>query len=160
MEVKSNERKNSCAAFSCKKYDIIVVHHSAIVIQFYYSLLKFLLPGKKYVLVAHSCFSPEFYYDYSSNFKNKVRAWLQKHVLNISDRVVFVSKAGEKSYRDYFKIPDSKCRVVYNGVVLQTEYCKPKKGAVERNHIFKIVFIGRLEKIKGVHLLIGVQQMN
>ena len=106
------------------------------------------------MLVAHSCFSPEFYYDYSSNFKNKVRAWLQKHVLNISDRVVFVSKAGEKSYRDYFKIPDSKCRVVYNGVVPQTEYRKPKKGAVERNHIFKIVFIGRLEKIKGVHLLI------
>lgn len=65
-----------------------------------------------------------------------------------------MSKAGEKSYRDYFKIPDSKCRVVYNGVVPQTEYRKPKKGAVERNHIFKIVFIGRLEKIKGVHLLI------
>ncbi|WP_270363646.1 glycosyltransferase family 4 protein [Eubacterium ramulus] len=148
-------KERICALLSlAKKYDIIVVHHSAIVIQFYYSLLKFLLPGKKYVLVAHSCFSPEFYYDYSSNFKNKVRAWLQKHVLNISDRVVFVSKAGEKSYRDYFKIPDSKCRVVYNGVVPQTEYRKPKKGAVERNHIFKIVFIGRLEKIKGVHLLI------
>ena len=50
-----------------------------------------------------------------------------------------------------FRIPS---RVVYNGVVPQTEYRKPKKGAVEKNHIFKIVFIGRLEEIKGVHLLI------
>ena len=66
------------------------------------------------MLVAHSCFSPEFYYDYSSNFKNKVRAWLQKHVLNISDRVVFVSKAGENHIEIIlkFRIPSAELYIM------------------------------------------------
>ena len=83
---------------------------------------------------------------------------MQKHVLKISDRVVFVSKAGEKSYRDYFDIPDAKSRVVYNGVVPQTEFRKTKQMIIDENHTFKIVFIGRLEEIKGVHLLIEAMQ--
>ena len=153
----TRERIRALVALA-KNYAIIVVHHSAIVIQFYYSLLKLLLPRKKYVLVAHSCFSPEFYYNYNSKLKNQVRAWLQKHVLKISDRVVFVSKAGEKSYRDYFDIPDAKSRVVYNGVVPQTEFRKTKQMIIDENHTFKIVFIGRLEEIKGVHLLIEAMQ--
>lgn len=137
-----------------KDYDIIVVHHSAIVIQIYYSILKILLPKKKYVLIAHSCFSPEFYYNYNSVFKNRIRAILQKHVLRMSDKLIFVSMAGEKSYREYFELPDEKCCVVYNGVKPQDTFRRPEHITVDENHLYQIVFVGRLETIKGVHLLI------
>ncbi|RHV69960.1 MULTISPECIES: glycosyltransferase family 4 protein [Clostridia] len=168
-EIKKNGNAVSLASYGSKKitikrikklidvakgYDIIVVHHSALAIQLYYSLLKRIFPNKKYILVGHSCFSVEDYYNYNSKMKNSVRAWLQKHVLKISDRVIFVSKAGEKSYREAFDLPATKCRVVYNGVVSQTEYRKPMQRVMSKDHIFQIVFIGRLERVKGVHLLI------
>lgn len=137
-----------------KNYDIIVVHHSAIVIQVYYSILKRLLPRKKYVLIAHSCFSPEFYYNYNSALKNRIRAILQKHVLQVSDKLIFVSHAGERSYREYFELPDEKCCVVYNGVKQQNIFRRPEHITVDKNHLYQIVFVGRLETIKGVHLLI------
>lgn len=137
-----------------KKYDVIVVHHSAIMIQVYYSILKLIQPKKKYVLIAHSCFSPEFYYNYNSAFKNWVRAWVQKHVLKISDKVIFVSRAGKKSYMDYFELDDEKCSVVYNGIKNVNSYHIPKNIIINENYQYRIVFIGRLEEIKGVHLLI------
>ncbi len=130
-------------------YDIITAHHCTIALQIYYILLKQKYKDKKFVMTMHSCFEKEQNYNYGSNIKNKCAEWALTKALSVSDKIIFVSEAGRKSYLDNFNIDPNKTIVIYNGVEVH--------GKTENNDIkdyIRLTYIGRLEKIKGVDLLL------
>lgn len=144
------ERLNKLLAIA-KNYDIIVVHHSALAIQMCYLYLKCRLPRKKFVATVHSCFEANTYYHYGWA-KNQVRAFVQKRMLAVSDRIIFVSEAGKRSYVKEFRLDKRKLRVVYNGIKLPENFGTDAHTFDPDN--IRMTFIGRLVEVKGVQLLI------
>ena len=132
-----------------RDYDIITVHHCTIALQVYYILLKQRFKNKKFVMTIHSCFEAEQNYNYGSNIKNKCAKWALTTALSISDKIIFVSEAGRRSYLKNFNIDSNKTTVIYNGV---EPHSKTENNDI-RNYI-RLTYIGRLEKIKGVDLLL------
>lgn len=138
-----------------KNYDLIVVHHNSLLTHLYYSVLKLLLPRKKYIFVAHSCFEEKEYYNYKTWVKRFLRKMFLKIALGVSNKIIFVSNAGKKSYLENFHIPEDKVDVVYNGV--DVEKLKKKKkynNCSAKKDFYRITYIGRLVEVKGVQLLI------
>lgn len=136
-------------------YDIITVHHCTIALQIYYILLRQKYKDKKFVMTMHSCFEEEQNYNYGSKIKNECAKWALKKALSVSDKIIFVSEAGRKSYLNSFDIDRKKTAVIYNGV---ESHPKTKNSDI-RDYI-RLTYIGRLEKIKGVDLfLISVRKI-
>ena len=138
-----------------KDYEIISLHHNALVIQVYFVLLKVIFPHKKYVFFGHSCFEAKYYYNYNSKVKNILRKYLLNYILKISDGLIFVSQAGKRSYEQNFNIYKKKKFVIYNGVD-NTSLLDKMGNKVRKiqDRSYRIVYIGRLSERKGVHLLI------
>lgn len=136
-----------------KDYDIIVAHHCTIALQIYYLLLCKKYKDKKYVMTVHSCFEKEQNYNYDSWLKNSCAEYVLKTALSTSDKIIFVSQAGRLSYLSSFNIMRSKTEVVYNGIELP-QYCKLK----EEKKYYRLTYIGRLEKGKGIDLLLEAVQ--
>lgn len=138
-----------------KNYDLIVVHHNSLLTHCYYSVLKLLLPRKKYIFMAHSCFEEKEYYNHKTWVKRFSRKMFLKIALGVSNKVIFVSNAGKKSYLENFRILEDKVDVVYNGI--DVEKLKKKKiynNCNVKKDFYRITYIGRLVEVKGVHLLI------
>lgn len=141
-----------------KDYDIIVVHHSALAIQLCYVYLKHIYPNKKYVYTAHSCYESK-YMKYKNPLKCLLRSYIQKKSLNISNRYIFVSKAGKKSYMNSFNIPDELTRVIYNGISLENRQLSLDKDTIWNIDDIRITYIGRLVEVKGVQYLLEAIRM-
>ncbi len=134
-----------------KEYDIIVVHHGDPFLKAYhYSLMKTL--KKKYVTVIHSCYEKEYFYP-DNVLKRQFAHFIFQIGLSNSDLNVFVSKAGMKSYEKEFKIIKKKETVVYNGIGMD-KLNAGKKWLPRNEEPFNVMYIGRLEKGKGVDLLL------
>lgn len=135
-----------------KNYDIIVAHHGSLGMHAFFWLLSLVNRNSKYVLMAHSCFETEQYY-FRNPFKTLIRKYILKAVMRRADKIIYVSEAGRKSFTDSFKIDRNKTAVVYNGVsnrvIIGGKDNKPKF-----NNILKILYIGRLVKVKGIDLMI------
>ena len=134
--------------------DIVVVHHSSIAVQFYYFLIKKCSICKKYVLTVHSCFEPSCYFNYKSKWKRKLREKFLNIVLKISDKIVFVSEAGKRSYEKEFCFPEEKATVIYNGTDVERLEEQREKAIYRPEKKIRLTYIGRLVEVKGVHLLI------
>lgn len=132
--------------------DVIVTHHCTIALHAYYIALSRKFENKKFVMTIHSCFEKKYNYSYKSLIKKVCAKWCIEEALKRSNKIIFVSEAGRKSYLSNFKIDRTKTAVVYNGVELNTfDYIYVTK---ENNDFTRITYIGRLEEIKGVELLI------
>ena len=79
-----------------------------------------------------------------------VKTIMQK-AINVSDLLIFISKAVEKSFQDNFKIDENKCVIVYNGI--NKKFLESKQIEKQKENT-NIIFVGRLEKVKGVDILI------
>lgn len=132
-----------------KDYDVITIHHCTIALQIYYILLKRKYKNKKFVMTLHSCFEEEQNYNYNNYFKNIIAKWSLTKSLDLSDRLIFVSEAGKKSYINNFYIDNNKTKVIYNGVESNNYIINYRK-----KEILQLAYIGRLEKIKGVDMLL------
>ncbi len=154
-------RKISLKKFSkirniAKEYDIIVVHHGDPFLKFYHYLLMKTLK-KKYVTFIHSCYEEEYFYP-SNILKRAFAHFIFQKGLSNSDLNIFVSKAGKKSYEKEFNIVEKKSVVVYNGIgidKLEAGY----RWIPKNKEPFNIMYIGRLEKVKGVELLLKAVKM-
>ena len=133
-----------------KDVDIIVVHHGDVFLHTYFLLLKKKYPKKKYVYTAHSCFS-----NIINNKKPKYKLLIMKYVMgkaiSKSDKFISVSKAGLESYKCVFTIPSPKAEIVYNGIGRAFFESPVEK---KRAEVIRILYVGRLVSIKGIHLLI------
>ena len=132
-----------------KDYDIIVTHHCTISLQVYYALLCKKFKKKKHVMTVHSCFEKEYNYNYESTIKNKCAEYALKSALHISDKIIFVSEAGRQTYIENFDIDKEKTVVVYNGIEIPD--CRISKN---NRDYYRLTYLGRVEQIKGIHLLI------
>lgn len=131
-------------------YDIIVVHHGDPYLKAYYCAI-ITRCKKKGVTFIHSCWDDSLFFP-----RNKMKYFLGKKIfqkaLNIAAINIFVSEAGKKSYEKAFQLKN-KTQVIYNGIGMD----KIKDGShnvVKKNEPLELVYIGRIEKIKGIDLLI------
>ena len=84
-----------------------------------------------------------------------ISEYILKSALFISDKIIFVSKAGKKSYIKNFNITDSKTAVVYNGIEIPDCYIPENNKSY-----YRLTYIGRVEKIKGIHLLVNAVKIS
>lgn len=90
---------------------------------------------------------------YSENLKNKgfLKLFIHHYICkfinlyNKLDRIIFVSKGVKEDLLKYYKINESKTRIIYNPVINQ-EICVEK--AYDKSMVTKLVTIGRLEEEK------------
>lgn len=145
------ELKKFCIS---KGVDIIVIHHQNWYLQRIYLKLRKELPNIKYVFMFHHCFDKNNEFGTLPVLKRVKRHYFEKAIVN-SDLIISVSQYGKTSYLKYFNhlIPDERVHVVYNGVdssIIE----QGKNNIPQYANTLEIVYIGRLEKIKGVNLLL------
>lgn len=135
-----------------QEYDIIVVHHGDPILKFYFLILHKIFKTKKFVTFVHSCFEEKYFFQ-DNPLKRKIAYFIFQKGLSVSDHVIFVSKAGQKSYEKVFKLNSSRCHVVYNGI--PNDKIEDGKNKIPNQHApYKLTYIGRLIDIKGVDFLI------
>ncbi len=135
-----------------KDYDIIVAHHGSLLMHFYFLIIAIMLPKKKKVLFHHSCFEKEVYYNGSllTKLARKTILWL---IVQLTDRIIYVSKAGKTSFLGAVHAKADKKRVVYNGISEEL-IRKGQSNIPKYDGEIRLLYIGRLAKVKGVHLLL------
>jgi glycosyltransferase involved in cell wall biosynthesis len=87
----------------------------------------------------------------SNKIKDFIVKFVMQKAINASDLLIFISNAVKKTFQDNFKMDNKNSVVIYNGIG-----SKFFKNAIEvsKNTNNDIIFIGRLEKVKGVDILI------
>lgn len=145
-------RKLKRLAGLARDYDVVIVHHGDPYLNLYYRLISIIHRNKKFVRVMHSCYEGKNR-DYSV-IKHWVSKALLKTAIGCSDACIFVSEAGFKSHQKAFKNLLKKCSyVVYNGI--GTEKLEHgRRNEPQRRKPIRILFVGRLNKVKGVNLLL------
>lgn len=134
-----------------KDYDIVMVHHGDPILRLYYIILSYHTKCKM-VSYVHSCYGDNSQLSYGC-MKNKMYEIIFQKAFDVSDAVIAVSKAGEKSYEQVYSVPQSKKYIVYNGIgseLINTG----KQNVIDGCQPYKLLYIGRLNKIKGVDLLL------
>ncbi len=140
---------------TAKDCDVVVVHHDDPYLQIHYLILSYYYPEKKYITMVHHCYSLNGDENRYGGVKEKIRNNILKRMFSCSDRIVFVSKAGQASYDPYFRIETEKIRIVYNGIshkLIESGEGYRKQEIQGRK--IRLYYIGRLVRIKGVDLLI------
>ncbi len=136
-----------------KSSSVIVVHHDDPFLEMYYLLLKNLLPKKKYVSMVHHCYNIAEDMERYGFLKRTIKKYIQKKMFRISNRIVFDSKAGCQSYDHDFSIPVEKSIIIYNGIS-NGKLMAGKMSIKEKKEKPMVLYAGRLEKIKGVDILL------
>lgn len=134
-----------------EKVDVVNIHYASPFLHFYLNLIKFFLPKTKIVLTIHSCYEKSRYLN-GNLMKNVVLKNLYRRALINSDLIITVSKAVKNSILREFVLNENKIEVVYNGV--DYKRFNAVNELTNKNDKLKIMYIGRLVKIKGVDILI------
>ena len=135
-----------------QQYDIIVSHHGSLGLSFFYVFLLRFNHRSRFVLTHHSCFDPDDYYPYKDVFRNTLRKWNLIYSIKKSDRIIYVSKAGMQSFFNAFDVDRKKAYVVYNGINDDVLH-NGAENFPRFDGELRLLYIGRLSKTKGVHLL-------
>jgi glycosyltransferase involved in cell wall biosynthesis len=134
-------------------YDAVIVHHGDPFLRFYYVILK-KITGKVGVSMVHSCYGDETQIS-GNKVKNYFRNCIFQKCFDVSDAVWYVSNAGRESCHRIYSVAQDKEKVIYNGI--SPEFLeKADENRIKSNAdgTYRITYIGRLVKIKGVDLLI------
>lgn len=139
--------KNLCDI--AKDCDIVVTHHCTIALQLYYWRLCKKFKRIKHIMTVHSCFDKQVNYGYGSKIKNICAKFALTSAIRNSDKMIFVSDAGKRSYIEEFNLKDELTEVVYNGIEIQNY------EHISRNRdYYRLTYIGRLAQVKGLQLLL------
>lgn len=136
-----------------KEQDVVIVHHNDPFLEMYYLAIKAILPEKKYISMIHHCYDPK---EDAENYgipKRIVKDLIVTRMFRKSDKLIFVSKAGMESYTGKYPVDMGKTAVVYNGIGMDKLMHRMTAGKNDGSPV-KLLYAGRLEKIKGVSLLI------
>ena len=132
--------------------DNVIVHHSGMYCDVIFSILKRKNKSVKFVRILHSCYEDD--YSVSNNaIKRKFELYYMNKALQVSELIISVSKAVQRSYEKRFDIENKKRVVIYNGIPKRFNNIQKDK-AVNKKEKITIIYIGRLVKVKGVDLLI------
>lgn len=133
--------------------DVIVMHHGGLNCNRIYIKLKKVLKNTdiKFIRYMHACFDFNAFGMGKNFIKNLLIKNRMQKAIDCSDYIIYISEASKKSFENNFKIY-TKGKVIYNGIAEEFYENVPTRN-VEKN-FDKIIYIGRLNKVKGVHLLI------
>ena len=138
----------------CKeeKIDIITVHHGGISCNIIYIELEKKLKEVKFVRYFHGSFDEYSFGNGENKLKNFIVKKVMQKAIDISDKIIYISKAVQKTFEDNFKIKRDKGCIIYNGIS-EDFFLKPIHKT-QNNKIINLIFVGRIEKIKGINLII------
>ena len=135
-----------------KQYDIVIVHHEGIGIYLFYLMLLYSFKRIRFVKYLHCSFEDKYFYQ-GNRLKDKMNYDILKKVLYKSHSIVAVSEYVKQSYCKEFRCDKDKVKVIYNGIrVLQNE--NEEDNLQLRDETVRILYIGRLIEVKGVHILL------
>ena len=126
-----------------KKIDIVAFHHSGLHNDILYIISRFVLPKVKFVRHQHICYST------NNSLKDKLYDIIMNIEFKLSHLIIFVSEASKKSYEEKFNLKNNKKAIVYNGI--GQEFYSNHENKEKENIL---IYVGRLEKEKGVLLLL------
>lgn len=135
--------------------DIIVVHHDDPFLQMYYLALMRYYPHKKYISMVHHCYDPVADNLGYGLVKRIIKKSLISTLIKKSDKLIFVSKAGYKSYADSFEINIENAEIVYNGIS-ENKLNDSERTVKNPTEVVRLAYVGRLVKLKGVEKLIDI----
>ncbi len=128
-----------------KKIDVVIAHHADPFSHFCLIKIKQKLPEIKTIAYAHGNALD------MARVKHKFAGKLKMKLLSAStkkaNRVVAISQSVKDSLQQYFKTPENKISVVYNGVDI-TKFKRIEKDYTS----LRIIYVGRLIELKGVQL--------
>jgi glycosyltransferase involved in cell wall biosynthesis len=135
------------------EYDAVVVHHEDPFLKMYYIALKKKFKGCG-VTIVHSCYD-----DSMSAYRNRVKRFIYERItqkcFDVSDKVWYVSNAGRESCHRLYSVAQDKEKVIYNGVSPEfLEKADENRLKLNVDGTYRITYIGRLVKVKGVDLLV------
>ena len=139
-----------------EKIDIIVIHHGGLTLNIIYILLHSILKKKKinikYIRYLHGCFDKYAFGNSTNKIKNYIIKIGMQKAFNISDMLIFISKAVKESFEQKFKLVNNK--IIYNGISNKF-YTDIKIKKDYENNLLKLIYVGRLYKTKGISILIS-----
>lgn len=138
-----------------KNFDIIHIHEHRTLLAacIHYYAKKYSVP---YVLQAHGSVLPHFQ---KQGFKKFFDLLFGYNVLKDASKLIALTETEAKQYIQ-MGIEESKICIIPNGVDLKEYENLPEKGEFRKKYSIKenekiILYLGRIDKIKGIDLLIG-----
>lgn len=138
-----------------QQYDVIIAHHGTLSIFLYYLFLQAVFPEKIYIKYLHSVFDERFYYK-NNWFHDRLICWSLNRIFRVSDHIVAVSEYVKVSFAKRFPCNSERIAVIYNGIPIK-KYNLLKQQ--ERGHGRTLLYIGRLEKEKGLAILLKAAEI-
>ena len=135
--------------------DIVVVHHGGFTCNIIYNFLRKKCKNIKYVRFLHGCFDEYSFGNSENKIKNFIIKIGMKKALQVSDLIIYVSKAVRDSFHKNFNLNKVKEVIIYNGIGEEFFKIKENKRTSIKDRKYKIVFVGRVTKVKGVDILIN-----
>lgn len=134
----------------CKKNnaDVVICHHGAPILRYMLWYSKRHNKKAKHILYLHSNAKDSFY---QNKIKNIISKFVLKKAHKSSDYTVAISKSVKQSFIDLYGFDENKTKVVYNGVDISRFYSNRN----DTDNEFKIIYVGRLLSVKGIHVLIN-----
>lgn len=136
-------------------YDVIHIHEYRTLLAFFvsYYAKKYDIP---YIVQAHGSVLPIIQ---KQGFKKIFDFTFGNNILNDAAKVIALTKNEAKQYLQ-MGVDKSKICIVPNGLDLKEFEELPHKGAFKRKYLISnneriILYLGRIDKIKGIDLLIG-----
>lgn len=135
------------------KQDAVIVHHNDPFLEMYYLAIMARYPHKKYISMIHHCYNFQEEVQQYGIVKRTIKSALVSAMFRKSDKLIFVSKAGLASYQEKYPIKMDKTVVVYNGIGVD-KLSHSAQTVKNTDQTVKLLYAGRLEKIKGVSQLV------
>lgn len=135
-----------------EKIDIIIMHHGELKNNIIYLLLIKKLPNVKFVRYLHGCFDNKSFGNEGNFIKRKLVKIVMNKALKKSDLIIYISRAVKNSFEKVFNIKNKNNLIIYNGI--PDKFFNVSRKVKSDKNIINIGFVGRLEDIKGVNVLI------
>ncbi len=127
---------------------VVISHHGVDFLWLYLFLIKKRFPTVKTVIYAHSYYADELVKKTPRKLFSKMIFYL---AYDKADRLIAISHAVKKGLVDLGINNPEKIEVIYNGV--DTKKFRSEKLCYNNPPV--IVYVGRLERVKGVHKLVA-----
>lgn len=134
----------------CKEnnIDVVLDHTGSPVTRFYHIIAAKLLKNVKFMLYLHSN-ADKKYGAYDQKIKQIISEKILYSAYRNSSCAVAISQTVKDSFVKVYGFDKEKIKLVYNGIDIIKFY-----HSCRNDNEFRIIYVGRLIEIKGIHLLI------
>lgn len=134
----------------CKEnnIDVVLDHTGSPVTRFYHIIAAKLLKNVKFMLYLHSN-ADKKYGAYDQKIKQIISEKILYSAYRNSSCAVAISQTVKDSFVKVYGFDKEKIKLVYNGIDIRKFY-----HSCRNDNEFRIIYVGRLIEIKGIHLLI------